>query len=338
MTIKDIAKLSGYSVGTVSRVLNDSSNVSKEARRAITAVVDQYHFNRNTNARYLKQQAASGIAIIVKGAHNMLFAGIMERLQNRIKEHGFAGMVYYIDEEDNEVRHAWKIILERHPRGILFLGSDLKNFRSGFAGLTIPCVLVTNSAAALGFENLSSVTTDDASAAQFAVEHLIELGHRRIGILGGKADLSGTARIRLDGCMRALQKHGLSFEPHLQYIESRFSLDGGYHGMKTLLEQLPGLSAVFAMSDVMAVGALRAVCDSGLQVPDDISVIGFDGIDLVHYLNPKFTTIRQRSDSIADRSFEILLRRCMEEKAPAAHEVIDFDFISGESVRKIKIT
>ena len=100
MTIKDIAKLSGYSVGTVSRVLNDSSNVSKEARRAITAVVDQYHFNRNTNARYLKQQAASGIAIIVKGAHNMLFAGIMERLQSRIKEHGFASMVHYIDEED----------------------------------------------------------------------------------------------------------------------------------------------------------------------------------------------------------------------------------------------
>ena len=106
MTIKDIARLSGYAVGTVSRVLNGSPQVSEAARNRIMAVVQEHNFKLNNNAKHLKQQASKGIAIIVKGTQNMLFAGIMERLQNRVIEQGFASLVYYIDEEDNEVEQA----------------------------------------------------------------------------------------------------------------------------------------------------------------------------------------------------------------------------------------
>lgn len=336
MTIKDIARLSGYAVGTVSRVLNGSPNVSEAARTRIMAVVEEHNFKLNNNAKHLKQQASSGIAIIVKGAQNMLFAGIMERLQGLVKEKGFASLVYYIDEDDNEVEQALQICRERHPQGVLFLGSNLETFRRQFAPLTIPCVLVTNSAASLGFSNLSSVSTDDAAAAQFAVEQLISLGHRNIAILGGKMDQSNMARVRYEGCVRAFNQQGVPFDPQLQYEAARFSLEDGRRAMHALLERMPQVSAVFAMSDVIAMGAMRAISDRGLKVPDDISIVGFDGLELVRYLSPELCTIRQHKEHIADRSVDILLR-CIDEHCAAVHEVVDFDFIQGESVKPIQL-
>lgn len=334
MTIKDIAALSGYAVGTVSRVLNGSPNVSEEARARIMAVVEEHHFVLNNNAKHLKQQSSSGIAVIVKGSQNMLFASIVEQLQRLIREKGFACFIYYIDEEDNEVEQAIQVCQERHPLGVLFLGSNMEVFRKRFSSISIPCVLVTNSAASLGFGNLSSVTTDDAAAAECAVDHLISLGHRNIGILSGKMETSNAASTRYTGCLNAFRSHRLPFLPERQFVEARFAMSSGYHAAETLLTQMPEVTAIFAMSDVMAVGAIRAIRDRGLRVPEDISVVGFDGIDLGRYLSPQLTTIRQQRERIAGRSLEILLR-CIESKAPAVHEVTPFDLFLGESTRKL---
>lgn len=334
MTIKDIATLSGYAVGTVSRVLNGSPNVSEEARNKIMAVVEEHHFVLNNNAKHLKQQSSSGIAIIIKGSQNMLFASIVEQLQGLIREKGFACLIYYIDEEDNELEQAIQACQERHPLGILFLGSNMEMFRSRFSAISVPCVLVTNSAAGLGFENLSSVSTDDVAASQCAVDHLISLGHRNIGILGGKTDRSNMAYTRYTGCLAAFRKHRIPFDPDRQFVEARFSMEDGYHAAKTLLTQMPDVTALFAMSDVMAVGALRAIQERGLRVPEDVSVVGFDGIELGRYLTPQLTTIRQQRERIAVRSLEILLR-CIEKKEPATHEVTPFDLFLGESAQKL---
>lgn len=332
MTIKDIAALSGYAIGTVSRVLNGSPNVSEEARTKIMAVVEEHHFVLNNNAKHLKQQSSSGIAIIVKGSQNMLFAAIVEQLQGLIREKGLACLIYYIDEEDNEVEQAIQVCQERRPLGILFLGSNLENFRSRFSAISLPCVLVTNSAAGLGFQNLSSVSTDDAAAARHAVEHLIGLGHRKIGILGGKTDCSNMAYTRYTGCLSAFHEHGIPFDSDRQFMEARFSMEDGYRAAGTLLTQMPEVTALFAMSDVMAVGAIRAIRDRGLQVPGDISVMGFDGLDLGRYLAPQLTTIRQQRERIASRSVELLLRS-IEKKTPAVHEVTPFDLFPGESAQ-----
>lgn len=132
MTIKDIARESGYAVGTVSRVLNNRPDVSEKARKRVMEVVEKYNFRLNNNAKHLKQQVSSGIVIIVKGSQNMLFAAIVERLQKLIEERDYAFLIYYIGEQDNEVEQAWQICRERHPSGILFLGSDLEFFREPF--------------------------------------------------------------------------------------------------------------------------------------------------------------------------------------------------------------
>ena len=334
MTIKDIARESGYAVGTVSRVLNNHPDVSEKARKTIMAVVEKHHFKLNSNAKHLKQQASSGIAIIVKGSQNMLFASIVERLQRLLSEKKYASFIYYIGEEENEVERAERVCLERHPLGILFLGSDLEFFKERFDRLEIPCVLVTNSAAELGFDNLSSVSTDDETGAQAAVAHLLKLGHRNIGILGGYMEKSHAAHTRYKGCEKAFAEQGMKLEPGRQYRSAFFSMEEGYHAMEQLFGQMPDLTAVFAMADVLAVGAIRAIRDRGLRVPEDVSVMGFDGIELGNYLSPRLTTVRQARERIADRSLEILLSDIAGER-PAVHELLPFDIVEGESAAKI---
>lgn len=187
MTIKDIARRSGYAVGTVSRVLNGTPGVSPEARSRVLAVVAETGFQPNDNARHLKQRRSESIAIIVKGVGNMLFASILETMQSLIKAAGKAAAVYYLDEDDNEVEQAVRVCRELKPMGILFLGGNRGNFLKSFGQIVCPCVLVSNRASAMGFPNLSSVATDDIDGAASAMGFLLDAGHRAVGVIGGES-------------------------------------------------------------------------------------------------------------------------------------------------------
>ncbi len=341
MTIKDIAKRSGYAVGTVSRVLNGQSGVSPQARERILAVVTETGFQPNDNARQLKQRSSESIAIIVKGAGNQLFAGILEEMQSRIKTAGKAAAVYYLDEDDDEVEQAVRVCRELKPQGILFLGGHRGNFRESFAGVKCPCVLVSTRADSLGFDNLSSVSTDDVSGAASAMGYLLDAGHRRVGIIGGESSVvsperqCNTSQLRLIGCIQACTLRGVPIDPEKQTAQVRYSMEGGYAAANELLDRCPGLTAFFAMADVMAIGAIRAIHDRGLRVPEDVSVVGYDGILQADYCVPRITTIRQGAGQMARRSVEILLSR-MEGAQGAIHEIVPFELIRGESVRRME--
>ena len=316
MTIKDIAKESGYAIGTVSRVLNNNPSVSPVARAKILEVIKRYNYQPNSNAKHLKQQSSDGLALIVKGTQNMLFVDILEKMQAILEERGYVSTVYYIDEEANEV---------------VFLGSNLEYFTPQLAELRVPCLLLTNSAATLNIPNLSSVSVDDVSASSLMIEYLYAQGHRKIGLIGGKPDQSRPSLSRLTGSQSAMFRLGLPFEMEKQYAYARFSLQSGYTAMEYLLKHCPDITAVFAMSDLMALGAIRALNDHGLRVPQDISVSGYDGIALGRYSNPRLTTIRQNSERLAQRGAEILLN-CIENGSSAVHEVVPFELIEDESV------
>ncbi len=334
MTIKDIARESGYAVGTVSRVLNHQPGVSEEARRKVMEVVEKYHFILNNNAKLLKQHYNNGVALIVKGTKNMLFAGLVEMLQGLIRTNGYDCLLYYIGEDGHEVEQALQICRDRQPMGILFLGSNMENFKESFGLMNIPCVLVTNSARGLEFSNLSSVSIDDKGAGKKAVEYLISQGHKKIGILAGEMRHSNPAKFRYIGGLAAMKENDIPFDPEKQLACSYFTIDGGYKAMKFLLEKTPELTAVFAMSDVTALGAIRAIKDAGLRVPEDISVVGFDGIEMGQFTVPKLTTIQQPSEEIAKRCVTILLEN-IEEERPAVREELSFSLIVGESTKKI---
>ena len=335
VTIKDIARESGYSISTVSRVLNHRSDVSPDAKKKIEETVRKFNFVPNNNAKHLKQNNSKAIGVLVKGTSNMLFASIVEEIQRMIEKTEYTLVVSYIDEDADEVEQAVLLCRERKPLGLLFLGGNPEHFEQGFEEVDVPCVLVTNRANTTKFENLSSVATDDIAGARCAVDALFEAGHKKIGILGGNLEKSHTSRQRFNGCKKSFEAHSQEMNADLCYEKSRFSFDSAYRAIGRLVEKYPDLTAVFAMSDVTAIGAIRALRDRGYRVPEDISVIGFDGIALADYYNPKLTTIKQQYQILATRSVEILFGQ-IELKMDPVHELVPFELVNGESIREIK--
>ena len=168
MTIKDLAAKTGYSVGTISRVLNNHPHASEKARQVILKAVQESGFQLNENARQLKQQHATSILVVVKGTSNELFSELLEAIQALVAQTNYPLMVDYMDEDANEVLRAVQLCREKKPLGILFLGGNSSNFRKDFDKIDIPCVLVTNDAGGQKFPNLSCVYTDDRQAAKAA--------------------------------------------------------------------------------------------------------------------------------------------------------------------------
>lgn len=337
-TIKDIAKLSGYSIGTVSRVINAHPDVSEEARKRIEQVIAETGYQPNSNAKLLKQRTTSSITVIVKGRMNVFFSEIVEHVQNILSESGEEAIVVYIDDFDNEVLEAERICAERKPKGIIFLGGNRDYFRRDFERIEVPCVLLTNNAEDLHFENLSSFSTDDAEGSKEAVEYLIRAGHKRIGIIGGSGSEGGEGHIdydRLQGCEEVFMKHSIAFDRSTQYVASRFSMEDGYAAAKDILSMTPDLTALFCMSDIIALGALRAAADMGRNVPGDLSIIGYDGIPYAFYSVPRLATIQQDAETIARKGVEDLLIR-LNYTRPAHHETIPFRVLAGETVKPPK--
>ncbi len=330
MTIKDIARMSGVGVATVSRVLNNHPDVSEDTRRKVMAVVEAQGFQPNNNARRLKQQTSASIAIIVKGTMNMLFADLVERCQQLLQNAGRYASVYYLDEDANEVAYAARLCRERKPLGILFLGGDLEYFQAEFHHVVVPCVLLTNSAGELTFPNLSSLTTDDEEAAYQVIRYLAGQGHRHIGLLGGNWSCTQISYRRVRGCQRAFDELKLPFDSQ-RCEPCRYSFADAYDTTKRLLSRCPELTALFCISDVMAMGAIRAIRDLGRRVPEDISVVGYDGIPLARFFVPRLTTVQQDTQRLAEQGVDLLLRNLQRPCAPA-HNLVPFRLIPGESV------
>ena len=334
MTIKDLAAKTGYAVGTVSRALNDHPNVSAKARKAILQAAKESGFQLNVNAKQLKQSHTNNILVIVKGTGNEFFAEMLECIQTLLARTRYQLVVDYLDEELNEVTRALQLCREIKPLGILFLGGNSRNFSADFSKIDIPCVEVTNDASALNFPNLSSVTTDDREAARRAIDTLAARGHRRIAVIGGDKTSSDISRLRLEGCQQSFWEHGISFDSQRDYRGVRFSCEDGYNATRSLLRS-GEYTAIFAFSDLMAIGALRALWEAGKRVPEDVSVMGLDGLSLGKYLVPQLSTVRQDFQTIAQRSVEILLD-AVEDGMPARHETVPFQVQPRESIRSVK--
>lgn len=335
MTIKDLAARTGYAVGTVSRALNDHPNVSAKARKTILDAARESGFQINTNAKQLKQQYTTTILVVVKGTQNEMFGDLVESIQNLLAQTHYQMVVDYVDEDQNEVRRAVQLCREKKPIGMLLLGGNSQNFVRDFSVADIPVVLVTGDASSLQFDNLSSVSTDDRAAACSAIETLIQLGHHRIAVIGGDRAVSDTSRLRFEGCMQAFRAHGIHFDPELDYMGVRYSYRDGYRATQALLNAGRQFTAIFTISDVMAIGAIRALREKGLRVPEDVSVMGLDGLPLGEFLMPQLATVSQSIPKLAQRSVEILLKG-IESGGPARHERIPFEICCRESVRSIR--
>ena len=263
----------------------------------------------------------------------MLFANVVEEIQSIIDRTDYSLSITYLDEDSNLSSVTDRICRERKPLGIIFLGGSREDFSEDTSSFKVPCVIVTTSAENWSMEELSSVSIDDEKAGETIVDYLIEHGHTKIAEIGANLELSQTARLRHNGYLNSLKKHGIT--PDERYYErARFSYDSAYRAMKKLLEKDIEITAVYAISDVMAIGAIRAILDKGLRVPEDISITGFDGSTLAEYYNPKIVSIRQPHKDMAARSVELLFSMIDLHKG-SCHEIIPFELTEGESVARI---
>lgn len=337
MTIKDIAKECGCGLGTVSRALNNKPGVKAETKKKILAVVEKYGFVSNSYAKQLKSQDSHMIAIIIKGATSVMLTTMLSIIQKKLETLPFIANVFVLDEEENEAKFANKLYYEKRPVGIIFLGGNPDNYKEDFDKLKIPCVLISTEADNIENEKLSSVSIDNEAAAEASADYLISLGHRKIGVIGGYLQHFGVTTKRLKGFLKSMEKSGIKFDVDKYYVPCKYSFSEGEVAVKTLMGRCADVTAVFTMADSMAIGAIRGLKDLGYSVPEDISVMGIDGLPICTHFIPRVSTIKQDMEALAEKGLELLIKEIKNNAdAKAEHIIIPFELIEGESVKSIK--
>ena len=330
-TIRDIAAMAGVSVTTVSRVLNNRPDVNSATREKVEQIIQECHFVGNTNARGLKQ-GNEVIGLVIRGRSNPFLNSLAEAILQRAENVPDNFITEYIDEKDDEFSTALRMTRQNHVKGLIFVGSLIDERVGVIRGLDIPMVFTTVNAESASLPRASSVAVDDRVMGRLVAEELLSYGHTRIAVFGSNPVAGDSLSMRFQGFCDAFAGHGMTYDRTL-YRETRFSFEAGYEAARSFFTDHPDTTALFAMSDTVAVGAIRALRDLGRSVPDDVSVIGFDGVDISRFTLPRLTTVEQPVDEIARRSVNLLLDM-MDKGAAPRHILVEASFRRRESVAR----
>jgi LacI family transcriptional regulator len=330
LTLEDIARKAGVSRSTVSRVVNGQPYVRKEVRDRVLDVIEDTGFHPNVAARTLASQRSWMIGLVLPRSVSSFFT-----------DPYFPRLVQGIAKASNQLNNTLALFLVETPEDEekMFLRVSRKGFldgvlvQSGVLGEQLIERLVNSSVplVVLGrpFDGTdpSYIDVDNVQASYQAVHHLIRQGYRRIGTITGS--LNSTVSLdRKEGYLKALEENGLPVEESL-IVEGDFTDSGGYRVMQQLLAARP--EAVFAASDMMAVGAMRAVIDAGLSIPDDIAFVGFDDLPLAATHEPALTTVHQPIYEFGEKAVEILIDIIENGSLPPRIEIMETELVIRES-------
>lgn len=329
LTIRDIARLAGVSVTTVSRVLNHRPDVNADTREHVERVIRQHHFVGNSNARELKQ-SNDVIGLIIRGRSNPFLNALAEAILDRADAVAPRFLTEYIDEREDEFLTALHMLQRARVLGFIFVGSKVDQRAQVIQSLDLPMVFTTVSADGFPLPRAASIAIDDSAMGYLVAEQLLNLGHRRIAVFGANPVAGDSLARRFDGFCRAFKDRGLTYDPAL-FRETRFSLQAGYQTAREFIRSHPDITALFAMSDTVAIGAMRAFSDLHMRIPEDISVFGFDGIDLSDFTLPRLATVEQPVNEIARSSVELLMEM-LNENAPPRQLLVNAKLRRRESL------
>lgn len=311
VTITDIARACHVGVTTVSRALNNQPDVSAATRQRIRDMADQLGYRPNEHARNLRATNRSIIALIIKGPTNPFFLELQDRFDAAIRERGYYLSVVRVQHGGDEVAATRQAIASMHPAGLVLLGGWFSATVEEFSAVSAPAVLTTVPYAEHLPENsYSSVAIDDERGIREVVTHLHGLGHRRIAFLGSDTQDRSIGHLRERAFVGALERLGVRADPDLlmrgDTLYEPYSYEYGHRLAHRLLVDHPDVSAIVAMTDALALAALRAAADLGRGVPRDLSVTGFDGVEVSRFTTPRLTTIEQPADAIVARTCDVL--------------------------------
>lgn len=336
MNIRDIARLAGVGVSTVSRVINDHPDVKDETREKILKIIKESNYIPNNSARILKKNNTNNIGVLVKGVFNPFFAEMINIIGNRINEAGYTMILQQNDyATEDDVDNLIAFVKEKRLQGIICLGGNFLNINDeSFQFLDIPVVLTSvNTLSKKSKSKFSSIGIDNVLAAKASIQYLIDKGHRNIGILLGEKNDVGISGLRLEGYKKALEENNIPYSEENVFIGD-YDYSGAYRVTKEIINNRKDITAIFSISDIMAVGAAKSVIDQGLQVGEDISIMGFDGMDISKYYNPGITTVKQPKKNMANNSIDLLLA-LLAKKEDHKHIIFETKIIERESCKEV---
>jgi LacI family transcriptional regulator len=339
ITIKDIAKICNVGIGTVSRAINDDPGINVKTKERILKVINECGYVPNNSARNLKLSDSNTIALLVKGIDNQFFQGMLKIFHDELEKIKYSFIVQSVAEDQDDVSVALQLAKEKKLKGIIFLGGLIDHADERLKYIGIPYILCTVAVNKDTPERqCSSISIDDELESYKAVDYLCKMGHRKIAMITGRETDYAVGRLRQEGYMRALADHGIDFDPELvRFMKDdiqEYTVENGYAVMKELLEKDLEFTALYAVSDITAFGAYKAIMEKGLRIPEDISVMGFDGLDVGKYYHPSLTTMKQPAGEMVRESIRLLMKQIDGDKEH--HKVLlEAKLLERDSVKKI---
>jgi LacI family transcriptional regulator len=303
-TIKDVAALAGVSFTTVSHVMNQTRPVSAPVEAKVRAAILQLNYVPSGVARSLRGSQTGTIGLLVPNNTNSYFAELARGIEDYCERNGYCVFLCNSDDDVRKQQNYLRVLREKRIDGLIVASAgDDAVLADLLAAARVPVVMVDRQIAGL---EADAVQIDHEAGAYLATRHLLELGHRNIACIGGPQGMDVSA-LRLDGFRRAMAEREISILPEA-IVQSDFSSPGGYDAAKRLFHTVKP-SAIFAGNDMMGIGALRAAAELGLRVPGEVSVIGFDDIELGRYVFPALTTVGQPILLLGETTAHTLLAR-----------------------------
>lgn len=336
MTIKDIAKLCGVSISTVSRVLNNRPDVSEENRQKVLSVIKDQNYIPNNSARDLVKTKSDCIGLVVRGVSNPFFTDIIRAIEQRVNANGYTLVMQQIGSADDELKYGAMMERDKRLQGIIFLGGRFDYTAQELAALNIPfvCCSYSNQYGTLLRSEYSSVSIADEEEAYHAVKELLRSGHQRIAALISCTDDKSISQLRYQGYKKALADSGLEAEDSLVIKAGSFDIHAAYQAVKQRLAEGTAFTALFSIADNMAIGAMRALREAGRSIPEDCSIIAIDGLDVSDYIHPPLTTLCQPMEDMGKRSVDILLALVRGEGSNR-QEILPTRLRTGGSIRTL---
>ena len=298
--ILDVARAAGVSVATVSRVLNGSTAVSPQTAERVNSLITEMGYRPNSLGRNLRRMRTGIVLVLLPSILNTFYSKIVKGIEDKAHEHSYNAIICTSDDDPKRERLFLNMVIDRQADGIICMSLHLKADEVNSFAKRFPLIQCCEY---IDGVDSPSITIDNLEAAKEAVNHLIALGHREIGLISCSNSYAST-KLREEGYKRALEANGISFKPE-RIVLGNYSYQSGYKAAMKLYKT--GVTAVFAISDNMAIGAARAASALGLRVPDDIAIVGFDDVNFATMFEPALTTIAQPQYEMGKKAMELLL-------------------------------
>ncbi len=302
-TMKDIARLAGVSIVTVSRALNNKEDIHTETKKRILRIARELNYTGNDLAKSLVTQKTGIIGVLVINTADTFYASIIQGINDRCFGQGYSMMLCSTNENADKELEYINLMRKKQVEGLLLypLQQDFR-YLDTLSNIGLPFVLMNRHA-----ETLDShyVTNDNVAGTYAATRYLIQQGHHKIMYICAKPEAS-SGKERIAGCQKAVEEAGLSSDALIiRYCEE--TIDGCYRLVQGEIEKELEATAVFVWDDRMALGAMKAIYETGLRIPEDIAVVGYDDIETAEYFIPPLTTVRQPTFQIGEIAADILL-------------------------------